>query len=221
MPDLRVRVHSGSRVRVPVQIEDTTDLTAGGFRIAYDSTRLNPTAVVSTPLLSDYYIRYNWQLRDEIRVAFVGLPKIKKGGTLFDLEFDVLDEQDDKPIPLRFISVDLANSLNVFTRDGKIEILPEKTVLLPNYPNPFNPGTWLPYKLAKDSDIIIKVYNVSGQLIRTLDLGNQNTGFYLTKAKAPYWDGRDSEGSKVSSGVYYYTLQAGDFKATRKMVIIK
>ena len=107
--------------------------------------------------------------------------------------------------------------------------LPSHTVLLQNYPNPFNPETWLPYKLAQDASVTIRIYNVKGQLVRTLHLGNQNAGVYMTKAKAAHWDGKDSLGQSVASGVYFYTLQvehpngdgAGIFTATHKMVILK
>jgi hypothetical protein len=219
MPD--IRTHRGFRVRVPVQIEDATDLTAGGFRITFDSTRLRPTALVSSPLLSDYYIKYNLQLRDEVRVAFAGLPKVQKGGALFYLEFDVLDKRDYNPIPLQFASVELANSLDVFTRDGAIEILPEKTALLPNYPNPFNPETWIPYQLTEDTEVVVHIYDITGRQINTLWLGYQPAGFYLSRSKAAYWNGKNAMGEKVANGVYFYTLQAGNFIATRRMVIVK
>ena len=93
--------------------------------------------------------------------------------------------------------------------------------LLQNYPNPFNPETWIPFKLAQDTPVIISIYDTKGQLIRTISLANRNAGIYTTKDKAAYWDGCDSLGQKVASGVYYYTLQAGDFRATRKMLIVK
>ncbi|MBC8233132.1 T9SS type A sorting domain-containing protein, partial [bacterium] len=90
-----------------------------------------------------------------------------------------------------------------------------------NYPNPFNPETWIPFQLEKDADVSISIYSMSGELVKTLYLGKQKAGFYSTKPKSAYWDGRDNLGEKVSSGVYFYTLQAGDFRATNKMVIMK
>lgn len=102
-----------------------------------------------------------------------------------------------------------------------VEPIPKEFRLLQNYPNPFNPSTWLPYQLAADSPVTIGIYNKKGRLIRTINLGNKNAGVYMTKDKAAYWDGKDSEGSKVASGVYFYTLQAGEFRATQKMVIMK
>ena len=99
--------------------------------------------------------------------------------------------------------------------------IPTKTVLLPNYPNPFNPETWIPYDLAKDSDVNINIYNLKGESICQLSLGFQTIGTYRTQARAAYWDGHNSAGEPVASGVYFYTLQAGQTKATRKMIITK
>lgn len=98
---------------------------------------------------------------------------------------------------------------------------PEQNKMLQNYPNPFNPETWLPYQLVNDAPVVISIYNTKGQLIRILNIGYKSTGFYLTRDKAAYWDGRDNFGDKVASGIYFYTLEADKFKATRRMVILK
>ena len=98
---------------------------------------------------------------------------------------------------------------------------PTETVLLPNYPNPFNPETWIPYDLAQDADVHIHIYNLKGESVRRLSLGFQTTGTYRTRPRAAYWDGRNAAGEPVASGTYFYTLQAGRLKATRRMVIIK
>ena len=100
-------------------------------------------------------------------------------------------------------------------------LLPEKTVLLANYPNPFNPETWIPYQLAEPSTVTLHIYAVSGALVRMLDLGHQPAGIYHQRSRAAYWDGRNQLGESVASGVYFYTLTAGDFTATRKMLIRK
>ena len=99
--------------------------------------------------------------------------------------------------------------------------VPEETVLLSNYPNPFNPETWIPYQLSKPTDVILTVYDIKGSVVRTLDLGHQRAGVYQTRGRAAYWDGRNAVGEKVASGLYFYTLTAGDFTATRKMLIRK
>ena len=100
-------------------------------------------------------------------------------------------------------------------------VLPAKTALLPNYPNPFNPETWIPYDLAQDAKVDIKIYNLKGETIRELNIGFQNAGSYRSRELAAYWDGRNSIGELVASGVYIYTLQTGKFKATRRMMIVK
>ncbi len=98
---------------------------------------------------------------------------------------------------------------------------PKETALLPNYPNPFNPETWIPYQLATPADVSLTIYDIQGREVRTLDLGHQHPGMYQSKSRAAYWDGRNEVGERVASGVYFYTLTAGDFTATRKMLIAK
>lgn len=96
-----------------------------------------------------------------------------------------------------------------------------KTEVLQNYPNPFNPETWIPYRLAEGSEVNIKVYSVTGQLIRTLDLGYKEAGLYISKEAAAYWDGVTETGDYVSSGVYFYNIRAGNYNATKKMTVVQ
>ena len=100
-------------------------------------------------------------------------------------------------------------------------LIPEKTTLLPNYPNPFNPETWIPYQLVEDSDVTIHIHSANGQLIRTLELGNKMKGFYHKPNRAAHWDGKNEFGEPVASGIYYYTLTLGTITDTRRMVIRK
>ena len=102
-----------------------------------------------------------------------------------------------------------------------IEASPKETILLANYPNPFNPETWIPYQLAKPSEVSISIHSVDGKLVRTLELGQLSMGIYHNKSRAAYWDGRNELDEPVASGVYFYTLTAGDFTATGKMLIQK
>ncbi len=99
--------------------------------------------------------------------------------------------------------------------------IPERTALLANYPNPFNPETWIPYQLATAGDVQIRIYATNGILIRTLDMGHQPAGIYHQQSRAAYWDGKNEVGESVASGVYFYTLTAGNFTRTRKMLITK
>ena len=99
--------------------------------------------------------------------------------------------------------------------------LPDKNALLANYPNPFNPETWIPYQLAAPADVTLTIYAVDGKLVRTLALGQQPGGMYQSKSRAAYWDGRNEHNEPVASGLYFYTLMAGEFSETRKMLIRK
>ena len=100
-------------------------------------------------------------------------------------------------------------------------LLPEKTALLANYPNPFNPETWIPYQLAKPAEVTLTIYATNGAVVRTLALGHQAAGIYQSRSRAAHWDGRNSVGESVASSIYFYTLTAGDFMATRRMLILK
>ena len=104
---------------------------------------------------------------------------------------------------------------------GESESVSVRTALLANYPNPFNPETWIPYQLAKDVDVTLYIYDMNGVLVRTLTLGYQAAGMYQSRSRAVYWDGKNMGGEFVASGIYFYTLSAGDFTATRKMLIRK
>ena len=109
-------------------------------------------------------------------------------------------------------------------------LVPKETALLPNYPNPFNPETWIPYQLSEPAEVTLRIYSVNGILVRTLALGHTPAGIYQSRSRAAYWDGRNDVGESVASGIYFYTLStestrdsvtAGDFTATRKLLIRK
>ena len=100
-------------------------------------------------------------------------------------------------------------------------LIPEATALLHNYPNPFNPETWIPYQLAESAEVTLTIYDINGQLVRRLAVGHQAAGMYKSRSRAIYWDGRNQLGESVASGLYFYTLTTGDFTATRRMLILK
>ena len=100
-------------------------------------------------------------------------------------------------------------------------LIPKETALLHNYPNPFNPETWIPYQLAESAEITLTIYDMNGQLVQRLVVGHQAAGMYQSRGRAAYWNGRNQLGESVASGLYFYTLTAGDFTATRKMLILK
>ncbi len=149
------------------------------------------------------------------------------------------DEHPSAAVPLTFtvsqdVPEDAEASIRLLIRDGQghvwtktfpLKVLPrpkpEASQLLQNYPNPFNPETWIPYQLAKPARMRIQIYESSGRLVRTLDLGHRGAGFYTSPAEAAYWDGRNETGERVSSGLYFYQLQTDHFSAMRRMVVVK
>ena len=98
---------------------------------------------------------------------------------------------------------------------------PKQTQLLANYPNPFNPETWIPYQLANASNVRITIYDTTGKVVRRLDLGHQREGYYTARSRAAYWDGRNVFGERVASGIYFYQLQADNVSSLRKLLILK
>ena len=100
-------------------------------------------------------------------------------------------------------------------------LTPKETVLLPNYPNPFNPETWMPYQLSVGSNVQILIYDTTGSIVRRLELGYQPANYYTSRSRAAYWDGRNTLGERVASGIYFYQLQADNVSFLRKMLILK
>ena len=142
--------------------------------------------------------------------ALPSVPPLNLGFGSVVYVYNIADDFDALPFPVEPFGLRV-------TTLGQIK----RTALLQNFPNPFNPETWLPYRLVVDVPVTFRIYNLRGQLTRELDLGEQKAGRYLTRETAAYWDGKDGVGQTVSSGVYFYTLHAGSFQATRRMLIVK
>ena len=126
---------------------------------------------------------------------------------------DILRAADDGSLTFQRGIAKLEHLLALF--------IPEKTALFANYPNPFNPETWIPYQLAEHAEVTLSIYSIDGKLIRTLAIGYQPAGLYQYRSRAVYWDGRNALGEPVASGIYFYTLTAGTFTATRRMLVLK
>ncbi|PIP42489.1 hypothetical protein COX18_00145, partial [Candidatus Desantisbacteria bacterium CG23_combo_of_CG06-09_8_20_14_all_40_23] len=103
----------------------------------------------------------------------------------------------------------------------EVEAKPAESILLQNYPNPFNPECWIPFELSEKANVVIRIYNISGQLVKTIDLGELPAGAYTTQSRAAYWNGRNEEGEEIASGVYFYQMQIGNKVMTRRAVVLK
>ena len=142
-------------------------------------------------------------------------------GTKFTaVERDRLQEQIDLLIATGDRSPAALKTL-IYLQQLLVMARPEKTQLLANYPNPFNPETWIPYELATDTDVRITIYNAQGVVVRVLSLGQQSAGYYTDRERAAYWDGRNALGEQVASGIYFYQFETDEMSSMRKMVILK
>ena len=135
----------------------------------------------------------------------------------------VIEGNDTRAVGLAVVSspIDKMGAAPSVTVPLISSVVSVENTLLANYPNPFNPETWIPYQLSASADVSVSIYAVDGRLVRRLELGHQAAGVYQSQSRAAYWDGRNAFGERVASGLYFYTLTAGDFTATRKMLIRK
>ena len=194
-------------------VDEITGLAREGFRVKVKnlSTKASLSRVTSVETAEGY------------NMTFVDL----KAGNAARIG-DVLEISADSPSPLigvqpvrHIVTADDVKSGILELEDLIAYEIPAETELLRNYPNPFNPETWIPYRLAEDADVSLTIYDVNGELVRSIDVGHQSAAVYESRAKAIYWDGRNRFGEQVASGIYFYSLSTGDFSATRKMVILK
>ena len=173
------------------------------------------TGEVATRLVSSEHKEVNTVWADLSRKSV-----IEAGDTLEVILFDDMGNIVSGPFTKTVDIEDLRNAyLSLPLTVGDVH--PAETILAQNFPNPFNPETWIPYQLEKSADVTLQIYDTSGDIVRTIDLGFKPQGFYMTRSTAAYWDGRNNMGEQVASGVYFYSLQTPDFSATRKMLILK
>ena len=206
---------SGGNVTIPLRIDSTDALAAGDILITYDSSSLRAVEVAA---LNDMMMADNIDVPGLIRISFASIDGIH-GNEIANITFDMLS---DTPVQLTLQTVDL------YDRDARPiavsrlcypALLPENTAVFQNYPNPFNPDTYIPYQLAEDSHVTIRIYGSMGQLVKVIDLGHRKAGVYVARGETAHWDGRSDNGELAASGIYYYSIRAGEFTATRKMVV--
>ena len=180
-----------------------------GYQVTVRNLRTDST--ITAPVQGDYFAAANADLARRSIVQVGDVIQVRVIGPNGNVESDTLSSI--------VTPEDLANAVLSIRLDsiGK----PKLTQLLQNFPNPFNPETWIPYQLEKSADVTLQIYDTSGGVVRTLDLGFKQQGFYMTRSRAAYWDGRNNMGEQVASGVYFYSLNTPDFSATRKMLILK
>jgi hypothetical protein len=212
---------AGESITLPVMVDNTHALAGGDISISYDQTVLRALNVSSE---SNTLMVGNLSQPGTVRIAFANADRqIDK--TVAKIQFQILAD-DLSPLTLGMIDLYGYDALPLMSRGIDREfrswaIPPENSALLQNFPNPFNPETWIPYQLKDASEVTIQIYNVAGEMIRKLDLGYRSAGLYVSQDRAAYWDGRNRFGTSVTSGVYFYSIKADDLTAVKKLIVLK
>ena len=236
-----------TRKGVPTREEIISNLSGFQFELHFDPTRLSLLNVTEGNALKANGTRTYW-LEPEVTsgsvkaasVALAGQSRVAtKSVVLAKASFKLKDDPTSETFVSTALKTIKVNDIKLSDNDGKlipvkldnaVKLLSDKVelrnALLPNYPNPFNPETWVPYSVAQDSSVTVKIYNLLGQTVRKLDVGFVKAGEQISKDKAVYWDGRNERGEYVASGVYFYQIDilnnsGKKFTATRKLVILK
>ena len=224
----------GEKVIVPLIVNnDATNSPkdipfSGQFVLEYDVVSLNFLRVFSQQLNKET-VTYR---RDgkQLHIAFANHQSLNclsdndadSGIEILFIEFELRSNIYPQSVfPLTLSQASLNEGVIPTLYSGGIKMLPIKTVAMPNYPNPFNPETWIPYYLSYGCDVQLKIYNQKGELARHIDLGYKQPGVYKTRGEAIHWDGRNGQGEMVASGLYFYELKAGKFTQVRRMLLLK
>jgi hypothetical protein len=219
-------VRPGETFTVSLDLDAVSGIRAGEFLLEYDPALMHASNVwmdrageedaTAGPLLTHY------EAEGRLGISFASARPVDSSDSTLRIEFET-----NRHVPSGTTGSVRATHLrlnrSVFDPGTVLpfQIKPYSFQLMANYPNPFNPETWMPFELAADSDVIVRIYGLDGSIVRTLDLGHRPIGEHHSRDSAAYWNGRNEIGERVASGVYVYELLAGDQRAVRRMVISK
>jgi hypothetical protein len=209
----------GAQITVSLDLSSFGDLYAGELRFDYDRAVLRPVDVRIASSKGLPLLAHSTQSGD-LGIAFASAYPIE-GGVLHAVFEAAPGVQDSVPASIRARRLVINKTRFEPAFQHRFTIEPYRFQLMANYPNPFNPETWIPFELAEESDVTVRIYGMDGALVRALDLGRMRQGVYMKRGEAAYWDGRNAAGEHVASGVYVYELAAGDYRAMRRMVVVK
>jgi len=208
----------GTIFTASIQIENASGILASEIVLMYDQNLLMPVEIKAD---SGHLIQHKAD-NGQLNIWLAGTEIFEGNGSLVSITFKVSENVAASFKSHLNLSKFKLNETAFQNKQTEITIQPYQFRLLQNYPNPFNPETWIPYELSKPEQVIIKIYNNSGRIVRILNLGHKQAGLYLDKNQAAYWDGRNKDGERIASGIYFYQIQAGKQQiATKKMVVLK
>lgn len=211
----------GQTVAVSLMVDDIHSLSGGDICISYDPTVLSATGVSSD---SGTLMIGNVHECGIVRISFMGAGSLSSE-TLANIQFDVIaggtSTLEFQRAKLYRLDASPVNSRPIDSQ-FRLYVMPKRrNMLLQNFPNPFNPETWIPFQLRDQSFVTIRIHSTTGQLVRTLELGYREAGVYASRSEAAYWDGKNEAGEQVASGIYLCSISATNFSATRKMIVQK
>ncbi|MEW5766393.1 MAG: fibronectin type III domain-containing protein [bacterium] len=213
---------TGTVREVAFMVEGIADLDVAYLDVSYGKG-IQITGITAGDLTKGATPIFNLEDgRVRMILNMAGVSGVSGSGSIFKVSFVGEGEFSIDQVALGSAEADLISAdVTALIAGEVIKAIPTRTKLYQNFPNPLNPETLIPFDLATEAQVTINIYNLSGQLIRTLDLGKREAGSYVDKDKAAFWNGRDNAGAEVSSGVYLYQIKAGDFTSTRKMIVLK
>jgi len=207
-----------------VELKANSLVTQIPFEIRATRIALEPIADLSV-VAGEAQVKLTWKASDNPFVeGYTVYRNTESLYTVSKTEHAFIDTDVEEEMTYTYqVGVRFSTGVELKSKLFSVKVMPliKETVLLNNYPNPFNPETWIPYELAKDVDVTIDIYGVNGQRVRSINLGRQTRGRYISQEKAAHWDGRNDFGERSASGVYFYVFKAGEYAKTRKMVILK
>ncbi|MAF12855.1 hypothetical protein CMK11_20590 [Candidatus Poribacteria bacterium] len=212
----------GARIVVSLDASGIAELYAGEVALGFDPALLRLVDVAMSSSAEEQPLLVHRVGDGHVAVAFASARPIDAGGGVIDIMFNILRSvarPESSAIRASHLRLNGSRVDTAFEHAYRVE--PYTNRLMANYPNPFNPETWIPFELAQDADVAVRIYGMGGRLVRTLELGGRAMGEYTTREHAAYWDGANDHGERVASGVYVYELTAGDYHSLRRMVVRK